>query len=294
MRIEQILSGGVLALLLVPGCWITQQQQALDAHGSQLGVVQGRSAALERAVLEYEDRLARLEESMRTAGASQAAKLENIDEVNSEVNRLRGEIEVIRFELDGLKRTFDDLVIDFDQRQLYDEARLRQLERFLNVTPPPMPTTEPECDPSVEDCEDPADSGGDANPTDPQAEDVPETAKGKLELASEHIAAGRSRVARAVLEKALGEHKGAPEIPEIRYRLGETWFNEKNWGKAVGAFQSVIENHPDSEWAPWAMLRQGECFGELGQNDNAQLFFQEVIRVHPGTPAAKDAKKLLE
>ena len=42
------------------------------------------------------------------------------------------------------------------------------------------------------------------------------------------------------------------------------------------------------------MLRQGECFAAMGQNDNAKLFYEEVIRQHPKSDATKQARALLK
>jgi TolA-binding protein len=41
------------------------------------------------------------------------------------------------------------------------------------------------------------------------------------------------------------------------------------------------------------MLRQGECFEEQGQADNAKVFFGEVVRIYPKSRAAKAARKKL-
>lgn len=41
------------------------------------------------------------------------------------------------------------------------------------------------------------------------------------------------------------------------------------------------------------MLRIGECFGNLGRADAAQTFYQGVLRNHPGTDAAAEARSRL-
>jgi len=284
-----------VGLALLSGCVMPHNKAATASYVRDVAVAQERSATLERAVAEYEGRLARLEEAMRAAGAHEAEKLENLDQVNAEVNRLRGQSEVLRFELDELKRTFEGLSVDVDRRQLYDELRLRQLEQFLGVKPPPMPAEEPVCDPTVEACED-GDQGTEGSPPPPGAAPPtgePETAAAALEQAVAHLEGDRPRVARAILEKAVQTYHGAPELAEIRYRLGETWMNEGKWSKAVTAFQAVVDNHSSSEWAAWAMLRQGDCFIGMGQNDNGRLFYEEVQRLHPSSEAAGEAKKLL-
>ena len=63
--------------------------------------------------------------------------------------------------------------------------------------------------------------------------------------------------------------------------------------QAVLYFQEVIDQFKGSPFAPWAMLRQGECFAEQGQTDDAKVFFGEVIRIYPKSRAAKAARKTL-
>jgi TolA-binding protein len=105
--------------------------------------------------------------------------------------------------------------------------------------------------------------------------------------------AGRQPVARAILEKAIVDFPGASETAVIRYRIGETYFNESDYKKAAKAFQAVIDNHGSSDWAAWAMFRQGECFENLNQADTAKLFYDSTVKTYPRSEAAKEAKKKL-
>ena len=55
--------------------------------------------AMEELVADTQSRVEQLEDTIRIQGQSEASRLENIDQVNAEVSRLRGEIEVLQFEL---------------------------------------------------------------------------------------------------------------------------------------------------------------------------------------------------
>jgi TolA-binding protein len=170
---------------------------------------------------------------------------------------------------------------------------LKQIEGFLSISAPPAPSV------SVAENDltgtEVLDSGGElVESPDQGMDDFPSDAAGKLSLASTHMEAGRQALARVILQKAVEEHSGVPEMAEIRYRIGETWFNEKNWSKAIGAFEAVNDHHRKSSWSAWSMLRQGECFAAMGQVDNAKLFYEEVVRQHPKTDAAKQAKATLK
>ena len=127
-----------------------------------------------------------------------------------------------------------------------------------------------------------------------EGEETPEDAAGKLTLAVSHMQDGRHGVARVLLEKALMEHPDDPLLPELRYRLAETWFNQGSWDRALTSFQTVVDSFGDSDWAARAMLRQGECFARKDQQDNAELFYEEVIRLYPRSEAAEEARAYLE
>jgi tol-pal system protein YbgF len=286
-----------LLLALLSGCaWITQNGAASAEYSRQVSTASMRVADLEADLETAEARIQQLEEAVRVQGQTQASRLENLDQVNAEIGRLRGQIEEMKFQVGEMQRFLDESAISRERRTLHIEKRVSQLEKFLGVTPPPPPT---DAEMGIARSGDPGTPPSTVDPaTDPTVQTPhepppPATAAEKLKVAKDNLAAGRPAVARAVLEKAVGEHPGDPVLPEIRYRIGEAWLAEKQYKKAAKAFQHVVDNHPQSEWVPWAVLRQGECFDGLGQPDNAKVFYQTVVKDHPKSDAAKEAKAKL-
>lgn len=293
-------------LLLAPGCaWITQNHAAQAEYARQVDIVSMRAADMEALLAEADTRIQQLEETVRLHGQQEASRLENFDQVNVEINRLRGQIEELRFQLEEMQRFLDEGAIERERRVLHAERRLAELEKFLRVKPPPPPTDE---ELGIARAGEPGTATGDgtagtavdgagaadgAGGTGEPEVVTPATAEEKLELAVEHMSAGRQAVARVLLEKALEDHPGATETAEIRYRLGEAWFNDGEYKKAITAWKGVTDNHDKSEWASWAMLRQGEAFDKLGNADGAKLFWQGVVDKYPRTQAAKEAKQKL-
>jgi len=269
----------LILLALLPGCaWFTANSAVTSEYSRQVSVASMRAAELEGQFALAEQRIAQLEETVRLQGQNQAEKLENIDQVNAEIGSLRGQIEEMKFQLKELQESIDGSGVEQERRALYSERRLKQIEDFLKIRPPPMPTNE------ELGLEPGADPGG---ASEPATASTPEEA---LDLAAEHMAAGRQGVARALLERTVSEHPGAPELAEVRYRIGETWFNEGQFRKAVGAFQSVVDNHANSDWAAWAMYRQGESFQSQGEPSKARLFWDQLLDKYPKSGAAKEVK----
>lgn len=255
----------------------------------QVSTAQLRVADVEAQLVEAELRIEELQEWVSHQGRSAADRLENLDEVNTEVARLRGAIEVMQFELSQVKQAVEEQQLGQEKRQLHAELRLQQIETFLGVTPPPPPT---DADLGLAPVEGGSEAGGE--PVELAPAEVPADANGKLELAVEHMAAGRQGVARAILKGAVTAHVGSKEMPEIRYRLAETFFNEQGWAAAVSEFNKVINNHPSSEWACWSYYRQGEAFESLGKGDGAKAFYAGATEGPcKGSEAAAKAREKL-
>lgn len=251
-------------------------------YARQVTMAQTRVAQLEALLVEAELRIEQLEEVIRQQGQNEQNRLENLDQVNAEVSRLRGSIEVLQFESGEMKRVLRDLQLDSERRHLHAEIRLTEVEKFLGVKMPPIPTDEDlGIDPSEAGAEPSVERPTGAGVADPLGEevriadgDIPATAQGKLDLAIDHMRAGRQTVARAVLTSALAAHPDTAETDEIRYRLAETYFNDKEYRTAIREFNKVINNHPNSDWKCWSFFRMGEAFDALGKSDGGRAFYK--------------------
>lgn len=289
----------LMSPLLLSGCFSAHNTAATSEYARQVSTATLRVSQLEQQLVESQQRIEQLEEVIRLQGQSDAQALENVDEVNAEMARLRGRMEVLEFNAEEMGKSVNDQQLTQEQRQLHDESRLRQLEGFLGVVAPPIPsltgeTSDGSTDPMDGEEPDPyavdPEGQGEAEPTEP----IPESVSGKLELAAGHMEAGRQPVARAILEQAIEVHSGADETPELRYRLAETWFNEEDWRRAILGFQTVIDNHPESEWACWGYYRQGESMEAFQGLQQAGPFYQGATQgACKASEAAKVARKKL-
>lgn len=276
-------------LFTTSGCWVGQNSAATAEYARQVSTATLRVAQLETELAKSQQRIEQLEDVIRVQGQSEASRLENIDEVNTEVARLRGQIEVIQFQLDDMKLLVEATQIGTERRQLHDEKRLAQIESFLGVKPPPPPT-------DAEMGILPGEGTALLEPTTPEPPpaELPATAAGKLEVAIEHMEAGRQGVARAVLQRAMNEHAGDSHMAEIRYRYAETFLNEEKWRPAILEFKKVSDNHPDSDFSCWAYYRQGEAMEKVSGINDARLFYSGATAGHcKNSDAGKAAKKKL-
>ena len=271
--------------LFLLACVLDRTGQSASAnYERELALAQARTQELEAENENLESRIDQLEEVNRYRGQR---KLENMDQVQQEVQRLRGSVEELEHRI--VSDEDADLAWEEDVafRLKYAEDRLAALETTLGLEPPqPDDGSEPtEVKPDGEVV-----LKDDNEPTEVE---LPTTPDELMAEAESHMLGDRPAVARVYYQKFLGEHGDHDRAAEAAYRLAETWFNQGEYTKAILKFEDVVTGHGSSQWAPWAMVRQGECFQLMGQTAEAELFWRNVIDDYPKTKAAKEAKSLL-
>ena len=286
----------VLLSSMLTGCVLDRTgQSATEAFRRDMILHATRLANLENQFDNLEARTSQLEELTRARGQDEIMAMESLEELRTEVARLRGDVEVLGHNYGVSSEAFSALGEDATFRLAWLEDRAAALEESLGVNPPPPPEIEADADDGSTEAgtatadaattDDPAEEDdGASRTTDPDA---------LLSLAEQHLAAGRETPAEAVLNRFLELHPDHERVPEARYRRAEAAFNAEDYSGAVLRFQEVIDGHKDSPWAAWAMLRQGECFEAQDQPENARLFYEDVVRIWPKSKAAKEARKKL-
>lgn len=261
-------------------------QSATSAYERELALQATYSQALESEADTVRLRVDQLEEINRYRGQQEAEKLENLDQVQDELQRLRGILEEEQFK--AQQAADDRVALDEDTafRIEYLELRVVTLERSLGLEAPQPPDQGSGVT---------VDPGGEVQlvPDPPVEVELGASPAELIKRAEEALAKDQPGVARALLTRLLKEAPSDPLAAKARYRLAESWFNEGQYQRAILAFEEVVSQHSDTDWAPWAMVRQGECFEKLGQQEEARLFWQDVVDRYPKSQAATDAKGLL-
>ena len=254
---------------------------------------------------EVERRITKIESVTKARGQDQILKLESLDEVRVEMANMRGEMEQLQFQIAQLNGSVTSQQEDAQFRLDWLEQRAMQLESSLGMTAPApgeevAPSQPTQSVGALEPNQTPVASEQTASTQEPQVEqpiEKPEpvqlTAQDLLKLAKEHLVAGREEAAEAVLNRILKEFPRSEYEPEVRYRLAEAAFNNKQYPESARRFQDVLNRHPSSPFASWSLLRQGECFEAMGQSENAAIFYNDVIAEYPKSKAAKEAKQKL-
>lgn len=110
--------------------------------------------------------------------------------------------------------------------------------------------------------------------------------------------ATKTEAARSLLQEFLrrtGKNKALAKYrPEAQYRLGETFFQEKNYKRAARTYAEIHKKYAKSKKAADAYLRIGMCFERLKMTEDAKLFYRTAIKKFKRSSAAKQARKRLK
>jgi len=273
----------LVSLFLMSGCVSQNEVSTIDNRLSELEVrnaeTRKKSAALKSDIQSREGE----EQALR----HQAATLrQQIAALNEEIRSLNGRIEELEFsigrqkqieaETTGNKQARLDQVADSARE---NDERLGQIEQYLNFeTSRPAAATK-----------------------DARAKIVP-VSKVPIELSEDAIYQqgkqafdqGDSESARKKFEELIERNPKSERADNAQFWIGEIFYREKWYEKAILEYQKVIENYPQGNKVPAALLKQGFAFLNLGDNANSRLILQELIKKYPKTNEAKIAKDKLK
>jgi tol-pal system protein YbgF len=79
-----------------------------------------------------------------------------------------------------------------------------------------------------------------------------------------------------------------------QFWIGESFYSEKDYEKAIIAYDDVLKSFSKSDKTPSAMLKQALCWLKLGDNTFARSLLKRVVKEHPRTQQAKIAEEKLK
>lgn len=130
-----------------------------------------------------------------------------------------------------------------------------------------------------------------SEPTPAKAEPPPDRAQ--YEKVKALFDQGNFKAARNGFAAFLSEYPNSDLAPNARYWLGETYYRENDYPKAIEAYNQVELHYPRSEKVPDAIFKKGLAYLELKDKERAELAFKQVITLYPKSPqAAKASDKL--
>ena len=105
-----------------------------------------------------------------------------------------------------------------------------------------------------------------------------------------------------IFSKVIGNSSYGPLAPKAQYKLGLVLKGLMRYYEAEEAFNKVISNYPDSEWAGAAKFQIAACRAAIsrgpdydqGATKEAKEKFEEFVQEHPDAVLSRDAEKNIE
>lgn len=239
-------------------------------------------ALVEQQSRDNETKFQKLDDSVKNIGIIQL--LNQIEQLNAELARLRGQIEVLANQNDQLGKRQKDFYLDID-------TRLRKLEGApgdagaspagsagpAGAVAPPVAVT-----PTTAPIERPA-SVAFTKEQESKAYDVGST----LFRRGDFVAAIRA------FDSFKMDFPGSALGPNAQYWIGISYFNLKDYPNARAAQEALLKIFPDAPKVPDALLAIASVHTEMGDKRAARNTLEDIIARYPGTEAATKARTRL-
>lgn len=264
-----------LILFVLSGC----------ASKTEVNNIEERLAKLETDLnYQVEELGAKKQETERSFREKSAETKVNLDRLQTEIQRLTGKVEELEYKLSQFSSLADQnqkLLAGYNQPADADQA---QGEAGQQVDPnsatglgqPQDQASAPEASKPSADAE----AGS-------QKEDIYDSSKKNFD-------SGKFKEARSGFEKFLKAEPKSAKAASAQFWIGECYYREQWFEKAVLEYQKVIEKFPKSNKTPSAYLKQAYAFERLGEKATAKDVLKELVKKYPSAKESEIAAKKLK
>ncbi len=237
-----------------------------------------------------DDRLKRMERLVNSKGLVDI--MVRVESMQSELQRLVGEIEVQKHTLDEIKKRQRDLYVDLDRRILQIERGSGTVQSSApSVQTMPMQHTETKSKNNIA-------SSPVATQDVTRAKTVVKKKKEGEQVAYQKafdlLRALRYEKATNAFRQFLSDYPNGRYAHIAQYWLAETSYHTRKYDVAVKDYQTLINQYPKSPKRADALLKIGYSQFELQAYSKAISVLKKLIQSYPGTTEAGQAENLLQ
>jgi len=250
-------------LLLLALCFAAPAQAGLfsdDDARNQIQQLDARAQLLEARVL-------KLESASEQQTKSMVDLLGQIEVLNAEIRKLRGQNEELAHGLQDAEKREKDFYVDLDTRLRHFESLDNAAQTAGNAAASAVPAAP-------------------ADPNDPAPENR------AFEVAYGLFKGGKHADAVKAFREFIKKYPDSVHVANANYWLGNAQFALKDYKSALHTFQGLLKAFPDSSKAADVLLNTAECQLELKQAAAAKKTLKQLASKYPTSEAAAKAKKL--
>lgn len=231
-------------------------------------VARTRIEDVRKELTEHGNRLDAITATASNATRSQLDLANQIEQLKTDVAKLRGQLEVVAYELDAAQKRQKDFYIDLD-------SRLRKLEPVAGseasagIAAPTAATTA-------------------AAATDPAAE------MRDYETALNVFKSARYKEAAAAFESFIKTYGASTLLPNAHYWAASAYYQLRQFKQAAALFAKVPASWPQHDKAPDALLGQANSLRDSGDIKGARATLEQIVEKYPNSNAAQAARPRLQ
>jgi len=276
----------LLCSIILSGCALQRDVMTLDDRLAQAEQryteADQKNKKLEATIEEYRNAREDYDKELRSKTAGQNATIEELQE---EIRILKGKLEETDYLLKQKINAFAELsekreikLESIDKTTSLNKDRIERLEQYLNF-----------------------ESTAQIQKGQPVS-NIPSGKQVKHKLSEDEVYTsakqaydkGDLNTAREGFQKLLKEFPKSENADNAQFWIGEIYYREKWYEKAILEYQTVIEKYPNGNKVTASLLKQGFAFFNLGDTSNARLILSELIKKYPKSNEAKIAERKLK
>lgn len=268
------------------GCATQQDMSAVDNRLTEMELRTAEERknrdSIKSQVSEYAKMRASMDEELRRQSASLHALIE---ELREEIRLLNGKLEEFEYSLSRQQKTTvsiqkksEDASNRLTEATSKNNDRIARIEHYLNFESAgkpgkPIPV--------------PAPAAAVQSKKEPTEDELYKSAKQAFDQ-------GDSESAKKYFQEVIGRFPKSENADNAQFWIGEIYYREKWYEKAILEYQKVIEKYPDGNKVPAALLKQGLAFHNIGDKPNSRHILEDLIKKYPKSNEAKIAREKLK
>lgn len=203
-----------------------------------------------------------------------------LTDVRQEIQTLTGKSEFSEHwlkqkskDVEALDKKLENRLTYLEENSTRDQERISRVEQYLNLDSAQKKSV----------------SGG-AQGSEAKAP----SDEGLYNRAKQSFDKGDLEVARKGFQELLDKYPQSNLANNAQFWIGEIYYREKWYEKAILEYQKVIENYPQGNKVPAALLKQSFAFLNIKDEANARLVLRELVNKYPKSNEAEIAGKKLD
>ena len=266
-----------ILLMGLIGVWGCATQTDVNTIDNRLSEMELRDAERRQQRQALKSDIEVRNQALRKQSAGLRAVLE---EMNEDIRVLSGRLEEMEYSIQQQQRKAEELeqkrqekLDRLEQRMNQNSEQIQGMEQYLNLesTKKPVAVVTP----------------GISAKKPPSEDEIYRSAKQAFDQ-------GDSEAARKGFQEFIKRYPKSKNADNAQFWIGEIYYREKWYEKAILEYQNVIEKYPQGNKVPAALLKQGLAFSSIGDKANAKLILEELNRKYPKSNEAAIAKTKLK